>query len=137
MQTPDGKRLSSHVLGLCYFDAATGTNVLIAEVTNCVGKILPPNQVIYENAFDALKASVRYTYTRGGFEQDIILLEAPASPEAYGLNPATTRLVVMTEFLNPPQPTLRESVATDTSGGPLQDDTLDFGVMQKGDPRGL
>ena len=63
MQTPDGKRLTSHVLGLSYFDAATGTNVLIAEVTNCLGRILPPNSVLYEDAFTGLSASVRYTYT--------------------------------------------------------------------------
>ena len=137
MQTPDGKRLTSHVLGLSYFDASTGTNVLIAEVTNCVGKILPPNQVIYENAFDTLKASVRYTYTRGGFEQDIILLEALTGPEAYGLNPATTRLVVMTEFVNPPQPALQQSLATDAAGTPLEDDALDFGAMQVGTGRGF
>jgi hypothetical protein len=130
MQTPDGKRLTSHVLGLSYFDAATGTNVLIAEVTNCLGEILPPNQVIYNHAFDALDASVRYTYTRAGLEQDIILLEVPAPPAAYGLNPATTRLVVMTEFLNPPQPAVESATSTDSAGTPLQDDTLDFGVMQ-------
>jgi hypothetical protein len=132
MQTPDGKRLTSHVLGLSYFDAATGTNVLIAEVTNCQGRILPPNQVIYADAFDGLKASVRYTYTIGGFEQDVILLESPAPPEAYGLNPETTRLVVMTEFLNPPQPALVQTVTTNASGASLQDDTLDFGAMQTG-----
>ena len=137
MKTPDGKRLTSHVLGLSYFDAATGTNVLIAEVTNCLGNILAPNQVIYENAFDTLKASVRYTYTRGGFEQYIILLEAPADPAAYGLNPATTRLVVMTEFVNPPEPKIRQSVTTDAAGGPAQDDALDFGAMQMGPGTGF
>jgi hypothetical protein len=132
MQTPDGKRLTSHVLGLSYFDASTGTNVLIAEVTNCLGKIVAPNQVIYEHAFDALDASVRYTYTRSGFEQDIILLEAPEPPAAYGLNPATTRLVVMTEFVNPPQPKIQQSMMTDAAGASLEDDTLDLGAMQVG-----
>jgi hypothetical protein len=137
MQTPDGKRLSSHVLGLSYFDASTGTNVLIAEVTNCLGKIVAPNQVIYEHAFDALDASVRYTYTRGGFEQDIILLESPAPPEDYGLNPATTRLVVMTEFLNPPQPAVRQSAVTSGASGPSEDDALDFGAIQLHSGRGF
>ena len=137
MQTPDGKRLTSHVLGLSYFDASTGTNVLIAEITNCQGVIQAPNQVIYENAFDAIRACVRYTYTRGGFEQDIILLEAPAPPEAYGLNPATTRLVVMTEFINPPQPSIQQSITTDRAGAPLEDEALDFGVMQIGPGTGF
>ena len=137
MQTPDGKRLTSHVLGLSYFDAATGTNVLIAEVTNCQGRILPPNQVIYEDAFDSINACVRYTYTRSGLEQDIILEEAPPPPEAYSLNPETTRLVVMTEFINPPQPTIQQSLAEDSGGGPLEDDALDFGTMRMGPGTGF
>jgi hypothetical protein len=137
VQTPDGKRLTSHVLGLSYFDASTGTNVLIAEVTNCLGKIVAPNQVIYENAFDTLQASVRYTYTRGGFEQDIILLESPESPAAYGLNPTTTRLVVMTEFINPPQPAVQPSMTTDATGAPVEDDAVNFGVMQMGSGKGF
>ena len=137
MLTPDGRRLTSHVLGLSYLDAASGTNVLIAGVTNCLGKILPPNQVIYQRAFDSLNAAVRYTYTRDGFEQDIVLLEAPAPPEAYGLNSASTRLVVMTEFINPPQPAVRQSVLTDAAGTRIEDDALDFGAMQFGQGRGI
>ncbi|MEI6785049.1 MAG: hypothetical protein WCQ21_29470, partial [Verrucomicrobiota bacterium] len=104
MQTPDGKRLTSHITGLSYFDAASGTNILIAAIKDCQGKILPPNQVLYEDAFQDLRASVRYTYTRGTFEQDVILLEAPQPPENYGLNPATSRLVIMSEFIDAPQP---------------------------------
>src|ERR1039458_8991004 len=137
LQTSDGKHLTSHVTGLSYFDSASGTNILIASVKDCQGKILPPNQVIYEDAFDGFKASVRYTYTRGSFEQDIILLESPALPEAYGLDPATTRLVVMTEFLNPPQPAVQESVIKDPAGAPLQDDTLDFGALHIGPGTGV
>ena len=135
MQTPDGKRLVSHIIGLSYFDTSTGTNVLIAEVTNCIGRILPPNQVIYESAFSELNASVRYTYTRDGFEQDVILLEAPPAPEEYGLNPATTRLGVLTEFVNPPQPATQTRVLTQSDGTEAVDETLDFGVMQVGSGR--
>ena len=35
MQTPDGKRMRSHILGLSYYDTASGKSVLIAEVTDC------------------------------------------------------------------------------------------------------
>lgn len=133
LETPDGKHLTSHVFGLCYFDAASGTNVLIAGVTNSVGRIVGPNQVVYENAFDGLSASVRYTYTRGGFEQDILLHEVPAPPSAYGLDPASTRLVVMTEFLNPPQPAVRQALSKEDGAGiEIEDETLDFGSLQIG-----
>jgi hypothetical protein len=65
MQTPDGKRMRSHILGLSYYDSATGKSVLIAEVKDCQGRILPPNQVIYDDAFTDISADVRYTYTKG------------------------------------------------------------------------
>jgi hypothetical protein len=131
MQTPDGKRLRSHVLGLSYFDTASGQSVLIAEVKDSQGQLYPPNVVIYPDAFTDFKADVRYTYTRAGFEQDIILHERPPGPEAYGLNPATTRLQVLTEFLNPPQPGKKPG-ALKTRQGDALDEDLDFGVMKMG-----
>ncbi|MEI6782130.1 MAG: hypothetical protein WCQ21_14555 [Verrucomicrobiota bacterium] len=137
LQTPDGKRLTSHVTGLSYFDAASGTNILITTTKDCQGKILAPNQVLYEDAFEDLRASVRYTYTRGTFEQDIILLESPPPPEDYGLDPATTRLVIMTEFIDAPRPVQQVSNSRDEAGTPLQDETLDFGELQIGAGKGM
>src|SRR6267142_4321584 len=104
MALPDGKRLRSHVLGLSYFDAATGKSVLIAELKDSSGSILQPNQVIYSDAFTDLHADVRYTYRRSGLEQDVILREAPPAPEEFGLDSRTTRLQVLTEFESPTQP---------------------------------
>jgi len=131
MQTPDGKRMRSHVLGLSYFDTASGQSVLIAEVKDSRGQLYPPNVVIYPDAFTDIKADVRYTYTRAGFEQDIILHERPPGPEAYGLNPATTRLQVLTEFLNPPQPG-KKQMSLKTQQRDALDEDLDFGTMQMG-----
>jgi RHS repeat-associated protein len=126
--TPDGKQLHSRPAGLSYFD---GTNsVLIAELTNSTGEILPSgNQVTYTNAFTGFKADIRYTYTKAGFEQDIILREQPPSPASFGLNPNTTRLQVLTEFFDPPQPTVT-AMTVPTDAGDLENDNLDFGVMQ-------
>jgi hypothetical protein len=131
MQTPDGKRMRSHVLGLSYFDTASGQSVLIAEVKDSQGQLYPPNVVIYPDAFTDFKADVRYTYTRAGFEQDIILHERPPAPEAYGLNPATTKLQVLTEFLNPPQP-VKKQTSVKTRPGDALDEDLDFGTMRMG-----
>jgi hypothetical protein len=124
---PDGKHLFSRPAGLSYFD---GTNsVLIAELTNSTGQVVGNNQVIYANAFTDFKADIRYTYTKAGFEQDIILREQPPSPASFGLNPDTTRLQVLTEFFNPPQPTV-SATTVPTDAGDLENDNLDFGVMQ-------
>jgi hypothetical protein len=96
---PGGKRLRSHVLGLAYTDEITGKSALIAEPKDCFGEVLG-NQVIYRDAFNGpFKADVRYTYTRAGFEQDVIIHEIPPSPADYQMDPATTRMEVWTEFL--------------------------------------
>lgn len=129
MQTPDGKLLRSHVLGFSYYDTASGQSVLIAEVKDCEGRVAG-NQVIYADAFTDFKADVRYTYTKAGFEQDVVLREQPPGPEAYGLDPATTRLQVLTEFMNPPQPVKRAGAIKERDGREMVDEYLDFGVME-------
>ena len=53
------------------------------------------NQVIYENALTDFRVTVRYTYTRGGLEQDLLLLERPPLPERFGLSSGVTTLLVV------------------------------------------
>lgn len=128
MVTPDGKKLQSRPLGLFYDD---GTNtVMIAALTNSVGELISANQAVYPNAFAGLNADLQYTYTKGGFEQDVVLHESPFTPESYGLNPDTARLELLTEFFNPPQPTITASLLPAQAGLALTDDNLDFGVMK-------
>ncbi|MBI4659579.1 MAG: hypothetical protein HY735_12130 [Verrucomicrobia bacterium] len=106
LTTPEGLRLRSHVLGLTYFDAASGKNVVMAEMKDSVAQLVAPNQLVYKDAFTGLHADVRYTYTKAGLEQDVILLELPASPAQFGLNPESTRLEVLTEFWDVPAPVI-------------------------------
>ena len=131
MEMPDGQRLQSRVLGLSYRDSASGKTVLIAEAQKSVGEILNENQVMYADAFGGVKADLRYTYTKAGLEQDVILRERPPTPESYGLDPKTTRLQVLTEFLSPPKPAM-QSVKTSDAAGELEDQMLNFGSMQMG-----
>jgi len=113
VQTPDGKRLRSNILGLMYHDTATDDAVLIAQIQDSTGELIADNQVLYPNAFKGIKADVRYTYKIGSFEQDVILREQPPSPESFGMNPATTELEVATEFLNPPAEAITQSKVAD------------------------
>ncbi|HYV26896.1 MAG TPA: hypothetical protein VFA77_05155, partial [Candidatus Eisenbacteria bacterium] len=106
--SPDGKRLRSQVVGLYLIDALSGQSVPIAAVKDSVGELLPPNQVFYPDCFDGLRADVRFTYRRSGLEQDVILRQRPALPE--GWQPAHARLAVVTEFLDPPVPQIREII---------------------------
>ncbi len=133
--TPDGQTLESELIGLAYSD---GTNsVLLAVATNSTGAVLPSgNQVIYTNAFAGLNADLLYTYTKAGFQQDVVLRAQPPDPDSLGLNPATTRLQVLTEFFNPPQPVVTKATVP-TDAGNLEDDGLGFGVMQMGHGKAL
>ncbi len=129
METRDGKRLQSRVLGLSYVDSASGKSVLLAEATNSIGQIINTNQVLYADAFSGVKASVRFTYTKAGLEQDVILAERPATPESYGLDSKSTFLQVTTEFLSPPPPVITSIQSGEKDGGD-EDQLLDFGAMQ-------
>jgi len=113
--TPDGKRLRSNILGLFYSDPTTGESVQIAGVQDSEGQLVAANQVLYVNAFNGLKASVLFTYRRDGMEQDVILDAQPPAPETVGLSSETAELVVITEFLNPPEFSVWD-VGTDTEG---------------------
>lgn len=126
--TPDGQHLKSRPIGLSFFDGKN--SVLIAELTNSIGVVVGNNQVVYQNAFTDFKADLRYTYTKAGFEQDIILRQQPPTPESFGLNPGTARLQVLTEFFAPPQPTIQTTKLPEQTGLALTDQSLGFGTMQ-------
>ena len=121
--TPDGKRLRSHVLGIAFFDAATGQSEMIAELKDSAGELHAPNVVIYPDAFDGVKCDLRYTYRLGDFEQDVIIYENPPLPA--GFIPDSTRIEVWTEFIEAPASTIRQK-----GRAGMTDDTIDFGAMQ-------
>jgi hypothetical protein len=142
--SPDGKRFRSHVLGVAFTDAASGQSVLIAEIKDSVGEI-HKNQVVYPDAFlGEILGNVRYTYSRAGLEQDIIILTPLPSPAAYGMDPATTRVEIWTEFLNPPAASIGSRVLHEETDAikratmlvpDLTDETLNFGTMSIGGGR--
>jgi hypothetical protein len=125
---PNGVQLHSCPVGLSYDDGSN--TVLIAVLTNSIGQLVGSNQVIYTNAFVGLDADLLYSYTRSGLEQDVVLREQPPTPASLGLNTETTRLQVLTEFIDPPQPGQTTSTLPEQAGLALTDDTLDFGTMQ-------
>ncbi|HEY1790221.1 MAG TPA: hypothetical protein VGJ73_18900 [Verrucomicrobiae bacterium] len=125
LTTPDGKTLRSTVFGLAYYDTASGSNVMITQLQDSTATITSPNTLVYMNAFSNLAADIRYIYKKSGMSQDIILRQNPPSPAEYGLNPATTRLEVVTEFFDPPPPTK----LTVTNNHLTNDCRLGFGDM--------
>jgi hypothetical protein len=131
LQTPDGKRLRSNILGLAYVDESSGQTVTLAQIQDSTGELISSNQVLYPNAFSGVKADVRYTYKKGRFEQDVVLREQLITPESFGLNSDTTELEVLTEFINPPQETIRVHQRPDAE----TDQDISWGAMQIGHGR--
>jgi len=131
MTLPEGdKHLVSSILGLSYMDG-TGKSVLVAELKDSVGQLLPSgNQVLYPDAFTDISADVLYINSVSSFEQLIILRQQPPSPAEWGLDPETSVLQVITEFLNPPTPQI-----TQRKLDGAVDEHLDFGITQM--PKGV
>ncbi len=138
----DSGRFRSHVIGIALTDRASGASAMIAEIKDSVGVVVGANQVIYPDAFDGIKASIRYTYTRAGLEQDILLEEAPRPVDEYlpGVDPATVRLEVYTEFIEAPpaavQLYIRKEAPADLRQAmvfpDVTDHSLDFGSVHIG-----
>jgi len=119
---------------------------VISEVKDSQAYLVSSNQVVYFDAFKDVSADVRYTVTLAGLEQDILLHEAPPAPESYGMSSATSRLEVLTEFVNPPsakklaQRGQRRPEGLDRVPGVLtraeqEDVSVEFGSMRIGDGR--
>ena len=125
VQTPDGQRLRSHVLGLGLFDPSTGNSILFSATKESIGQLHPPHTIIYPDAFENVAADIRYRYRKIGLSQDIILRQQVELPP--GFNPTSTILEIWTEFLTPPEP---QQTVVQKAG--LTDATLRFGTMTIG-----
>jgi hypothetical protein len=128
---PEGdKHLTSTPIGLTFYDTATEKSVMIAEIASSEGQLLKTgNEVLYPSAFTDIAADLLYVNAVSGFEQLVILREQLPSPAEWGLDPETTLLQVITEFINPPVPQITERKVLWGV-----DQHLDFGLTQM--PRG-
>ena len=101
--TPDGQRVSSTPVGIALYDRGSGVSRFVGRLTNCPALLVGPNQVLYEDAFAGICASVLYTIDRGSLSQDIILTAA-IDPATFGFPADTTQIQVWTELYDAPQP---------------------------------
>ncbi len=140
MFLPDGQRFRSNPMGLSYFDAGSGKNVLLGEIKDCQGEQIAPNVLWFPDAFDTIKAGIRFTYTRNGFEQDVVIQENPGAPEEWGLESSSTTLECYTELYDIQEPQVRGPLAAEgeeQAAGPSEeladgqdDPVLDFGSLR-------
>ena len=101
--TPDGITLSSTPVAIALYDAASGQFAVIGTLTNCVGSLVSSNEVVFENAFSGVCASVFYRLEQGSFEQDVVFT-GRFDPTDYGFPTNTTRIQIITEFYDGQSP---------------------------------
>ena len=144
----DGVRLKASIIGIVFRNRASGDSVTVAELKNSEGVLIPPNRLVYKDAFSGLKADVQYIYRRTGLAQEVIILGDLPSPEAIaGFPSSDTILEVVTEFFEAPSPKRSvknqpwnvrsmELLGSET-GKRFADEQLDFGLMKIGDGIGF
>jgi hypothetical protein len=105
--TPDGKTLACRATYLALHDSVSGQSLMLGEVTNCIGYITGPTEIVYSNAFDTIRADIRYRYqgtNAQSLTQDVILEEQPQLPETW--RDGNVTLEVWTEWFGQEQPTV-------------------------------
>jgi len=132
VELPSGQTLRSNPMGLAFFSLTTGRNVLLAEVKDCPGELAEPNIVLFSDAFDTVPAALLYRNTKAGFDQSVVILANPGSPQEWGFAAEEdVRLEVWTEFREGAQPVREVQISAEG----LMDETPDFGAMQIGQGR--
>jgi len=136
---PEQFTLRANLLGLALYDASTSQWLWIATVKDSIGELLPPdyNSIVYRDVLDTIKCDARYSYRKGAWEQDLILRQN-ISPKDYGLSEEFCRLVVITEWLQPPPPQISQTLlkkefdpqrSAQMLDPDVLDDTVTFGQM--------
>lgn len=129
--TKSNRVFATRPLGIFYFDSISGQSVELAPLNvSATGELHPPNQIIWKSAFDsdAVQADLRVTYTRFGFECDVVYTRKPKPPEAWApaLNPETTQLQVRHVWFNCPAPINANQRHLKSN---LYDEVFDFGDL--------
>ena len=143
------KRYVSHVVGLAYFDKASGDSVLLTQVaTNSApGVLTSEHDLVYPSCFVGVDGDIVYHLSRSSIAQDIRLRSGLPTPGAFQLDPATTELEVLTEFVEADTPNILSSSTgtqksgatgspvagkTGADGDDLGDRQIDFGLFNIG-----
>jgi hypothetical protein len=121
LETPAGARLRGGLRALEWLDEATGQRQPLARVrASAPLELVPPNWLVARDAFDGVAADVVLEWRHNRFSQSVVLRELPWPPE--GFAPDTTRLVVVTEWVEAPEPVLQRVAVPGAGGVAVSDD---------------
>ena len=136
--SPSGRKLSFRPSFIALRNNQNARSLLLAELTNRTGAIVADDEVLYENAFDTLRASVRIRVLANGngLENDILLEEFVELPSEF--LEESTQIEIWTEwFDSEPVSKSRQAIdlrANEPSGllpaSVMVDEGLDFGTMK-------
>lgn len=119
---------STAPVGVYFYDPTSGKEQLLAALQSGVaGELLPPNRIIYPNAFQSavLQADLRITVTKGAMECDTIITHQPkVSPQTFSMNPSNTLLQVRHVWTTPTIPNVTPG---QTAVAGVGDSRIDFG----------
>ena len=102
----DGHRFRASTLGIALVEMGSGRSVLLGQVKPCRVEQVSATEALAEDAFEGIKADIRFRIMLAGIEADVILREKPVLPS--GWDPSRCQLEVLTELF--PE-------KTDTQGG--------------------
>ncbi len=107
MFTPAGEELKSYIAGVYYLSADGQSSALIASLQSSTAQIVPPSQVLYQDAFASAIQGVSvsidalYHYDINSLSQDLVIRKQLPPPSA-----------LATALANPNDPDLRLAVIT-------------------------
>src|SRR4051812_7321754 len=111
--TMDAATFRSHIGALVYYDWVLGKSTIIAVLKDSIAQ-LPQgdsSKIIYPDALDGAVCDVQYTYRRGSFEQDLVILRRLPEPESFGFSSKSTRIQLWTEFIAAPALTVQKIIS--------------------------
>lgn len=129
IEASDGKRIRGGVRTLQLTDLSSGQTARLGTVKESVrGELLPPNKLLYADAFDGIEADVLLVWKHNAFSHDVLLKERPELPA--GWHAENVRLEVVTEFIVNEEPGLRKTPVRTPAGVQLEDAlVVDFGAL--------
>ncbi|HEY5914981.1 MAG TPA: hypothetical protein VJA21_30685, partial [Verrucomicrobiae bacterium] len=117
IQSPDGQRFRSGPVGLVVYSPATGKSLQVGRVQDCEAWQTAKNEITFFDAFEGLKANVRFRNELGGrFHQEVVLTRklTPTTLARLGFSGDLTReplwIEIWSEFIECPEAAVETTV---------------------------
>jgi len=146
--TPDGLHLRGAPRAIAYFDALDGRTVVLGRLRDVptTAAQVHGNIIVYPDAFEGVRANVRYIVDKGSLIQCVVFAENLPDPAIFGMNRDSVRIEIWNAFTEAPPPQQTETLVWAEPNPTLRmlmaepdliDATLVFGEMRMIPGRGF